>query len=115
MKLMRNGAVLAALVGGIMLAGGGVAAADADATGAAIGSPGVLSGNLIQVPIDVPINACGNSINLIGALNPAFGNTCYNGGGHRESADWDGANHDGMGHWGHEGHVWHPEAKDDCK
>lgn len=114
MKLMRNGAVLAALVGGIMLAGGGVAAADADATGAAIGSPGVLSGNLIQVPIDVPINACGNSLNLIGALNPAFGNTCYNGGDHHKGAAWDGANHDGLGHRGDAGHAWHPQAKDDC-
>ncbi|MFE7120539.1 chaplin [Streptomyces sp. NPDC057654] len=48
------------------------------ATGAAIGSPGVLSGNLVQIPIDVPVNVCGNSIDVIGLLNPAFGNTCVN-------------------------------------
>ncbi|WSX47030.1 chaplin [Streptomyces sp. NBC_00963] len=54
------------------------AMADAGAEGAAIGSPGVLSGNVIQVPIHVPVNVCGNSINVIALLNPAFGNTCVN-------------------------------------
>ncbi|MEH1776822.1 MAG: chaplin [Nostoc sp.] len=44
----------------------------------AIGSPGVISGNVIQVPVHVPINVCGNTINVIGLLNPAFGNTCVN-------------------------------------
>lgn len=51
---------------------------DAGAQGAAIGSPGVLSGNVIQVPVHVPVNVCGNTINVIGLLNPAFGNTCVN-------------------------------------
>ena len=41
-------------------------------------TPGVLSGNPIQVPIDIPINICGNTVNVIGLLNPAFGNTCTN-------------------------------------
>jgi hypothetical protein len=119
MKLMRNGAVLAALVGGIMLAGGGVAAADTDATGAVVGSPGVLSGNLIQIPVDVPINVCGNSVNLVGALNPAFGNTCRDGehdahgkGGFDKSG-YDNGRYDGAGHRGDSGHAWHP-GKDDC-
>ncbi|MFR9798287.1 chaplin [Streptomyces sp. MS06] len=70
----------AAVVAGLVLALGGAAPAfaDAGAEGAAVGSPGVLSGNLIQVPVDIPINVCGNSANLIGALNPAFGNVCVN-------------------------------------
>ncbi|MFI8322332.1 chaplin [Streptomyces sp. NPDC085529] len=70
----------AAVIAGVIMAMGAAtpAFADADAHGAAVGSPGVLSGNVIQIPIHVPINACGNSINLIGALNPAFGNTCIN-------------------------------------
>ncbi|MER5767652.1 chaplin [Streptomyces sp. NPDC001985] len=54
------------------------AMADAGANGAAVGSPGVLSGNVVQVPVHVPVNLCGNSINVIGLLNPAFGNTCIN-------------------------------------
>ncbi|MCX4694683.1 chaplin [Streptomyces sp. NBC_01408] len=61
------------------IAGGASAAsADAKAEGVAIGSPGVLSGNVIQVPIHIPINVCGNSVNVIGLLNPAVGNVCVN-------------------------------------
>ncbi|MCQ6556716.1 chaplin [Streptomyces sp. C10-9-1] len=71
----------AAVVAGIVMALGGAAApamADAGANGAAVGSPGVLSGNVIQVPIHIPVNVCGNSISVVGLLNPAFGNTCIN-------------------------------------
>ncbi|MDC7338867.1 chaplin [Streptomyces lydicus] len=50
----------------------------ANAAGFAAGSPGVLSGNVIQVPINIPINVCGNSINVAALLNPAFGNVCIN-------------------------------------
>ncbi|MDI2125867.1 chaplin [Yinghuangia seranimata] len=56
----------------------GTASADAWAHGAAVGSPGVLSGNVIQVPIHAPINICGNTVNVIGFLNPAIGNVCVN-------------------------------------
>ncbi|WP_268893799.1 MULTISPECIES: chaplin [Streptomyces] len=56
----------------------GPAFADAEAEGAAVGSPGVLSGNVVQVPVHVPVNVCGNTINVIGLLNPAFGNKCVN-------------------------------------
>ncbi|MET9604474.1 chaplin [Streptomyces sp. NPDC006512] len=54
------------------------AMADAGAAGQAVGSPGVLSGNLVQVPVHVPVNVCGNTVNVIALLNPAFGNTCVN-------------------------------------
>ncbi|MCZ4118213.1 chaplin [Streptomyces sp. H39-S7] len=67
-----------AVSGGLVLAGAGLAVADADAHGAAVGSPGVLSGNLIQVPVHVPVNLCGNTVSVIGLLNPAFGNVCVN-------------------------------------
>lgn len=52
--------------------------ADAGAAGGAKNSPGVLSGNAIQIPIHIPINICGNTINAAALLNPAFGNTCLN-------------------------------------
>ncbi|MET8162926.1 chaplin [Streptomyces sp. NPDC005329] len=70
----------AAVVAGLILALGGAAPAfaDAGANGAAIGSPGVLSGNVVQIPIHIPINVCGNTINIIAALNPAGGNVCVN-------------------------------------
>jgi ChpA-C len=48
------------------------------AAAAAPGSPGVLSGNIVQTPIHIPVNACGNTVNVIGGLNPGFGNTCVN-------------------------------------
>ncbi|MFF3262441.1 chaplin [Streptomyces sp. NPDC002932] len=68
----------AAVTGGLVLAGAGMAVADSGAQGAAIGSPGVLSGNVVQVPVHIPVNLCGNSVSVIGLLNPTFGNTCVN-------------------------------------
>ncbi|MEY7981107.1 chaplin, partial [Streptomyces pilosus] len=50
----------------------------AHAGGAAQGSPGVLSGNVIQAPVDLSLNACGNSVNLVGLFNDASDNTCVN-------------------------------------
>lgn len=71
----------AAVVAGLVLALGGAAPAfaDAGASGFASNSPGVLSGNVVQIPIHVPVNVCGNSINVIGVLNPTVGNSCVNG------------------------------------
>lgn len=70
-----------AATGAVLVGGAGMAAADATAEGAAIGSPGVLSGNVVQVPIHIPVNLCGNTVNIVGLLNPAFGNTCINASG----------------------------------
>ncbi|MES4890261.1 chaplin [Streptomyces sp. NPDC096012] len=64
--------------GAVVISGAGLALADAGAHGAAAGSPGVLSGNLVQVPVHIPVNVCGNTIDVIGLLNPAFGNACAN-------------------------------------
>ncbi|MFI6287055.1 chaplin [Streptomyces sp. NPDC051018] len=71
----------AAAVAGVIMALGGAAPAMADSGthGAAVGSPGVLSGNVIQIPVHVPVNLCGNSINVIGLLNPTAGHACVNG------------------------------------
>ncbi|MEU6280005.1 chaplin [Streptomyces sp. NPDC047028] len=70
----------AAVVAGAILALGGAlpAFADAGADGAAVNSPGVVSGNVVQVPVHIPVNVCGNTVNVIAALNPAFGNPCVN-------------------------------------
>lgn len=38
----------------------------ASASAVVAGSPGVLSGNNIQIPISIPINICGNSVNILG-------------------------------------------------
>ncbi|MGW2680310.1 chaplin [Streptomyces sp. NPDC001436] len=79
-KRLMRGTTLA-LAGTALLTGGaGLASAHggASAEGLAAGSPGVLSGNLVQVPVDIPVNVCGNTAQLVGFLNPAFGNTCVN-------------------------------------
>jgi hypothetical protein len=76
--MIKKVVATAAATGGLILAGAGMAVADAGANAAAVGSPGVISGNVVQVPVHVPINVCGNTINIIGLLNPAFGNVCIN-------------------------------------
>ncbi|GAA4945642.1 chaplin [Streptomyces caelestis] len=76
--MLKKIVAVAAATGGLVLAGAGMAAADSGAQGAAVHSPGVLSGNVVQAPIHVPVNVCGNTISVIGLLNPAFGNVCIN-------------------------------------
>ncbi|MFJ5263788.1 chaplin ChpG [Streptomyces sp. NPDC088387] len=78
MSRIAKGLVLTSVAAAAVAGGAGVAAADSGAQGAAAHSPGVLSGNVVQVPVHVPVNVCGNTVNVIGLLNPAFGNTCVN-------------------------------------
>ncbi|MGJ5756643.1 small secreted domain DUF320 [Streptomyces puniciscabiei] len=75
---IRTTVAACTLAAAAILGGSGAAFADSGAEGAAVGSPGVVSGNVIQVPVHVPINACGNSIDIVGLLNPTFGNVCVN-------------------------------------
>ncbi|MER7488200.1 chaplin ChpH [Streptomyces sp. NPDC126497] len=76
--MLKKVVAVAAATGGLVLAGAGMAAADSGAQGAAVHSPGVLSGNVVQAPIHIPVNVCGNTVSVIGLLNPAFGNVCIN-------------------------------------
>ncbi|MEW2585304.1 chaplin [Streptomyces virginiae] len=78
MVRVRRGLAVALMAGAVVAGGASMAAADAGAQGVAAYSPGVGSGNLIQVPVHIPVNVCGNSVSVIGLLNPAFGNTCVN-------------------------------------
>lgn len=78
MSRVLKSAGLALVLGLAVIGGASSASADATAEGIAVSSPGVLSGNLIQIPVHIPINLCGNSINVIGALNLAAGNVCVN-------------------------------------
>ena len=79
MRMPSRLAAAGVLAAGLVLSACGVASADATANGVAENSPGFLSGNLIQVPIDADLNVCGNTVNVIGLGNPAFGNHCANG------------------------------------
>ncbi|MBC2876170.1 MULTISPECIES: chaplin [Streptomyces] len=76
MSRIAKAVLMTAAAGAVVSGASGVAVADSNANGAAVGSPGVISGNTIQVPIHLPINLCGNSIDIIALLNPTFGNTC---------------------------------------
>ncbi|GGN28668.1 chaplin [Streptomyces fuscichromogenes] len=78
---IRSLAVTGALAATLALAGTTAAHADngAEANGFAVGSPGLLSGNVVQIPINIPINVCGNTVNIIGLLNPTGANSCTNG------------------------------------
>ncbi|MEV6264465.1 chaplin family protein [Streptomyces sp. NPDC051784] len=80
MKNLKKAAAVTMIAGGLIAAGAGAASATghghggAGAHGQAVGSPGVVAGNLVQVPVSVPVNVVGNTVNVIGLLNPAFGN-----------------------------------------
>ncbi|MER7107668.1 chaplin [Streptomyces sp. NPDC000229] len=79
--------------GGALALAAGYAHADSDAAGATVDSPGVVSGNTVQLPVDVPVNVCGNTVNVVGLLNPAFGNKCENKGGGHQHKDRPGTPH----------------------
>ncbi|MGW1866591.1 chaplin [Streptomyces mauvecolor] len=78
MNTAKKTALAFAAAGLVTGAASGSAFADAGAQGEAKHSPGVISGNVVQVPLHVPVNVCGNTVSVIGALDPAFGNACAN-------------------------------------
>ncbi|NYI06770.1 chaplin [Allostreptomyces psammosilenae] len=76
--MIKKSVAVVAMTGGLVAGLAGTAHAEAEAEGAAVGSPGVVSGNAVQVPIHIPVNVCGNTVDIIGVLNPTLGNTCAN-------------------------------------
>ncbi|KAB1140777.1 DUF320 domain-containing protein [Streptomyces luteolifulvus] len=77
-QTLSRGTIVAAAATSLLSLYTAAAFADADATGATADSPGVLSGNNVQVPVHSPVNLCGNSVDVVGLLNPAFGSVCLN-------------------------------------
>jgi hypothetical protein len=76
---LKKAAAVTALAGGIALVGAGAASACCpQAEAKAVNSPGVLSGNVVQVPVDVPVNVSNNSINVVGVHNASFDNKSVN-------------------------------------
>ncbi|MFE6372957.1 chaplin [Streptomyces sp. NPDC057838] len=76
-RVTRNGMIAVAAASGAM-AMTVPAYAGSGADGSAAGSPGAVSGNTVQLPVHVPVNVCGNTVNVVGLLNPAAGNACAN-------------------------------------
>ncbi|MFD5428791.1 chaplin [Streptomyces sp. NPDC127084] len=75
---MRTLVASAALATAAVFGGAGAAAAHDGPTaiGVVSGSPGLLSGNVIQMPVYMPFTFCGNSFTVIGFFNPAMGVYC---------------------------------------
>ncbi|MDX2676250.1 chaplin [Streptomyces sp. NY05-11A] len=117
-QVTRKSLMTVAAATGVIAAAGGYAHADSAANGVATDSPGVLSGNSVQAPINVPVNVCGNTVDVVGALNPSFGNSCANksgdsssGGGYGDQegdggsqAGNHGGSHDGGGYGDSDAH-----------
>ncbi|MFE4251220.1 chaplin [Streptomyces sp. NPDC056910] len=96
-QVTRKGLITVAAATGVLAVSGGYAHADSGAEGGSSGSPGVLSGNTIQLPVDIPVNACGNTVNVVGLLNPTSGNDCAN------TSKPRGGSHPGGSHHHHHG------------
>ncbi|MFI0927703.1 chaplin [Streptomyces sp. NPDC021012] len=87
-QIRRSGLATLLVTGGALALSAGAAHADAGAQGAAVGSPGVGSGNTLQLPVHVPVNVCGNTVSVVGLLNPAAGNSCANRSAERETGGY---------------------------
>jgi len=109
-QVTRKSLMTVAAATGVIAAAGGAAHADSGTSGSTTNSPGVLSGNSVQAPVHAPVNACGNTVNVVGLLNPAMGNSCGNKGGGSGSPGGHGGSggHGGHGsNGGHNGHGGH--------
>lgn len=95
-QVARKGLITVAAASGMLAITGGYANADAGAKGITEDASGFLSGNVIQAPVSVPVNICGNTVNVLGALNPAVGNDCAQGSGSSRSGG-SGGKSDGAG------------------
>ncbi|MFI1758794.1 chaplin family protein [Streptomyces sp. NPDC020571] len=107
-QVTRKGLMTMAAATGVIAAAGGAAHADSSAHGSSSGSPGVLSGNTVQAPVHVPVNVCGNTVDVVGVLNPAMGNSCANksggaSGGHGDSGGYGDSGNSGSHEGSHGG------------
>ncbi|MCP3820365.1 chaplin [Streptomyces sp. A3M-1-3] len=75
-QVLSKGMLTAAAASSLLSLGAGNAHADSGTASDTAHSPGVLAGNSVSAPVDTPVNACGNTVDVVGALNPAFGNKC---------------------------------------
>ena len=68
--------------GNVSHAGRSGSAAGARAEGRTEDASGIASGNNIQAPVHAPVNVCGNTVNVLAALNDTYGNACA------ETVEW---------------------------
>lgn len=80
--IVKKGLALSTAAAGLLFAGAGAAqAGTASATGHADLSPGVVSGNNVQAPVNIPVCVNGNTAQVIGAFNWSAHNRCKQGPG----------------------------------
>ncbi|MGW3723893.1 chaplin [Streptomyces sp. NPDC000851] len=77
-QTLSRGVFAAAAATGILSLYGSSALAGTNAAEAAEDSSGVLTGNSLKVPVKVPLDLCGKTVDAVAALNGAFGNVCGN-------------------------------------
>ncbi|MEY9887768.1 hypothetical protein ABIA31_001397 [Catenulispora sp. MAP5-51] len=76
---MRKTLVAVAVAAFAVLGAAGTASASgAGAIGGASDSPGLLSGNNVQIPINIPVNVCGDNIGILSALLGSDDTVCVN-------------------------------------
>jgi hypothetical protein len=75
---VKKGLLLSLAAGSMVVGSAGLAAAEdsAGAAGATAESPGLGSGNVGQVPADVPVQVCGDTADAAAALEHAVWNDC---------------------------------------
>ncbi|MGP3952786.1 chaplin [Streptomyces sp. 7N604] len=80
MSRMAKAIAVTAAAGAVVAGVAGTAVASSDSKGAAVNSGGVISGNVIQIPLHIPINICGNNFNEgpLSIGNATIGNVCIN-------------------------------------
>jgi hypothetical protein len=71
-RIAKVGAV-ALGTGAMVLSGAGLAVADASGKAAAVGSPGLASGNVFNTVIHLPVQLCTAPIEGVGVLSKTFG------------------------------------------
>ncbi|MFE6848993.1 chaplin [Streptomyces sp. NPDC057686] len=75
---LKEAVIAVAAASSLVFAGAAGANADSGAFGAASNSPGILSGNVVNIPVDIAVDVCGNNLNGIGLFNAAMANYCEN-------------------------------------
>ncbi|MGP3923268.1 chaplin [Streptomyces sp. 8N616] len=101
MSRIVRAAAVTAVASAMVTGAAGTAVAGTDAKGAAVNSGGVIAGNVVQIPIHVPINFCGNNVSWPGGasfLSPTIGNTCVNAEGKFDKDKYDRKRHKDNGH-----------------
>jgi hypothetical protein len=93
----KRGLALAAATSGLVLGTAGIAAADATTSGESTHSGGAASGNVVNVPVAIPVNFCGNQALVIALKNVDEGQMCTLGPGEGATATGSAERSGGVG------------------